>query len=245
MTRKEASAEARDSQSPPARFRPPALPLKGRILAGAAGLLASSLIRVLGRTWRCQVIGREHYERLIADRTPFIIAVWHDNIMAPIFWHRGEGIKPMVSHHLDGEMIARTLSRLGYRPIRGSSTRGGSEAFAEMVGELSNGHPCSVMPDGPRGPRHVFKPGTILIAGRAGASLLPLTFDAAPKIVFNSWDRLKLPGPFARVSLRYGVPIKVPAILDGEELDRFRERVEADLNALDEAAESDIRSIAR
>ncbi len=117
-------------------------------------------------------------------------------------------------------------------------------AFAEMVAELTKGRPCSVMPDGPRGPRHVFKPGTILIASRAGASLLPLTFDAAPKIVFKSWDRMKLPRPFARVSLRYGVPIDVPANLDGEELERFRERVEADLNALDSAAESDLRSSA-
>lgn len=218
----------------------PALSRRDKILIAAISWLAWVVLRALGMTWRYRILCAEHHSKLTERRLPFIISTWHDNIMAPIYHHRGEGIMPMVSRHRDGEMIARTLSLFGYHPIRGSSTRGGGEAFHEMVKALANGRTVSVMPDGPRGPRHEYKPGTILIGSRAGAWLLPLTSDAKPKIAFKSWDRMKLPLPFARVVLRYGEPIQVPAELDGERLESFRLEVERAMNDLDEHCTRDL-----
>lgn len=177
---------------------------------------------------------------LTEEKLSFIFSIWHDNILAPFLHHRGKGVMPMVSHHRDGEMIARTASLLGYDPIRGSSTRGGGEAFHAAVRALLDGRTVAIMPDGPRGPRHEYKPGTILIASRAGAWLLPMTFDAIPKIVFKSWDRMKLPLPFARVFMRYGAPIQVPAELEGERLETFRLEVERAMNDLDELCARDV-----
>ncbi len=218
----------------------PPLSRRDRVFISTLGWLAWALLRALGMTWRCRILGAEHHARLAEEKHPFIISVWHDNIMVPFLHHRGKGVMPMVSHHRDGEMIARTAGLLGYDPIRGSSTRGGGEAFHEAVRALADGRTVSIMPDGPRGPRHQFKPGTILIASRAGAWLLPMTFDAMPKIVFRSWDRMKLPLPFARVVARYGAPIQVPAELEGERLEAFRHEVEKEMNDLDELVARDI-----
>lgn len=212
--------------------------LRDRLVISSVSFLAWLLLWSLGKTWRCRVLGREHYDGLVAQGQPFIFSIWHDNILAPIFVHRAQGIRPMVSHHRDGEMIARLLARFGYAPIRGSSTRGGNDAFHEMVRELSTA-PCAMMPDGPRGPRHVYKPGTILIASRARARLLPMTFDARRKHVFKSWDRMKLPLPFARVIIRYGAPIEVPGMLD-EDVESFRLSIESSMNALDDLATNDV-----
>lgn len=207
--------------------------------------LAYSIHRLFGLTWRYRVRGQEHHRWLVENGRPFIFSVWHGSILAPIFWHRRQRIMPMVSWHKDGEMIARTLSMFGFVPIRGSSTRGGTDAFHQMVAGLKNGGVAAVMPDGPRGPRHVFKEGTILIAGRAGAFLLPLTFDAHPKKVFRSWDRMKLPLPFARIYQWYGPPIEVPADLAGDELEQFRVRVETAMNELEEQARVDMEKSER
>ncbi len=228
-----------DAGSDSSSFR---LPAKDRFVVSFGSTVAWIVLWFLGQTWRIRVIGGEHHEKLVATGRPFIFSVWHDNILAALFWHRGRRIRPMVSHHRDGEMIAKLLTLFGYDPIRGSSTRGGNAAFREMVKELQAGKCGAIMPDGPRGPRHDYKPGTILIASRAGASLLPLTFDAEQKKVFRSWDRMKLPLPFARVLLRYGPPIDVPGMIEGATLETFRLSVQDTMNRLDDAASADLRA---
>jgi len=221
---------------------PVRLSLTDRALMSVVSAIAWFFLRALAASWRWRVVGREHYDGLVAAGRPLIFSLWHDNILASMLWHRGEGIRPMVSHHRDGEMVARTLVRLGYAPIRGSSSRGGNAAFHEMVSQLQAGQHCAIMPDGPRGPRHHFKQGPILISCRSRAPLLPLTFHAHPMKVFRSWDRLKLPLPFARVLLRYGEPIEPPDESDPERIEALRLSAEAAMNELDVVAAADLRA---
>lgn len=222
----------------------PGFTVRDRFFIGLASWLGWLAIRLLGVTWRYRTLGGEHYAELAKSGRPFIFSVWHDSILAPIYRHRNEGVMPMVSHHRDGEMIARTLSRLGYAPIRGSSTRGGSDALLGMVSALAAGRAAAaVMPDGPRGPRHVYKPGTVVIASRAGCPILPLSSDASHKIVFKSWDRMKLPLPFARVVVRYGQPIEIPPELGPEEFEVARARIESAMRELDRAATTDVEAL--
>jgi lysophospholipid acyltransferase (LPLAT)-like uncharacterized protein len=44
--------------------------------------------------------------------------------------------------------------------------------------------------------------------------------------VFRSWDRFRMPLPFARVHVAYGDPIAVPSGADGAALERARVQVE-------------------
>jgi len=183
-------------------------------------------ILLLGKLCSIKLVGRHHWKQLKQQNARFIYLIWHGRILLPIYIHRGEKISAMVSLHADGEMIAQTVHRLGYNTVRGSSTRGGKQAFHEMVDVLKAGGTGAIMPDGPRGPRHKFKPGAIYIAQQADAYLLPFTFASKRKIQFKSWDRLNLITPFSKAVAIYGKPIKVPENLSAEQMEKFRESLE-------------------
>jgi len=184
------------------------------------------LILMLGKLSSVKLIGRKYWKQLKREHAPFIYLIWHGRILLPIFIHRGEKIAAMVSLHDDGEMIAQTLHRLGYKTVRGSSTRGGKEAFYEMVDLLKKGGTGAIMPDGPRGPRHKLKSGALYLALQTDAYLLPFTFSSKRKIQFSSWDRFNLITPFSKAVAIYGKPIKVPKNLSKKDLVKFRQKVE-------------------
>ena len=196
------------------------------------------VILVLGRLSRIRLIGREHHDWLVRNKKPYIYCIWHGRILLPIFIHRGEGIQAMVSQHDDGEMIAQTLHRLGYQTVRGSSTRGGQRATIEMIRHLKEGGVAAIMPDGPRGPRHEFKSGAMVIAQRTGAYLLPFTFSASRHIVFRSWDRFMLLLPFAKSVAVYGRPMHVPKEATAEDLESLRQVMEQRMIDLERQADS-------
>jgi lysophospholipid acyltransferase (LPLAT)-like uncharacterized protein len=196
------------------------------------------LLLLVGRWTRIRFQGRDHFEKLRAHQRPFIICTWHGKILIPIFIHRGENICGMVSEHHDGEMIAQTLHRIGYTTVRGSSTRGGSRAMIAMIRALKNGHVGAIMPDGPKGPRHVFKFGALAIAQKAGADLLPMTFASSAFWRLKSWDQFIIPKPFSRALALYGEPISVPATTEPEALEGLRQQVEERMRALEAEVEA-------
>ena len=168
------------------------------------------IILFLGKTIFIKQKGQAHLRKIIENRAKLIFVLWHGRISVPIYVHRKEGLAPMISLHADGEMIAQTVYKLGYRPVRGSSTRGGKKAFYDLVKKIKNGTVGVMIPDGPQGPRHHFKSGTLYLAQLSDAYLLPVTFSANRKIVFNSWDKFTIPLPFSKNMILYGKPIKVP-----------------------------------
>lgn len=212
-------------------------PFTKRLVFWLATRLGWLFILVLGYLTRIRYVGREHFKWLRDNEKPFILCIWHGKILIPIFTQRHENIHAMVSLHADGEMITQTLHRLGYRTIRGSSTRGAQRAAIEMIRALKQGKNCAIMPDGPKGPRHVFKPGAISIAQKSGAYLLPLTFACSKPFRFKSWDRFTLILPFSKSVAIYGEPIAVPANLKNEAFEDFRLMVEGKMLELEKYAE--------
>jgi len=211
--------------------------LKRRILFLLTTRLGWLLILLLGKLTRIKVIGGEHLEDLQKKDVSFIYLMWHGRILLPIYLHRKKGVTAMVSLHQDGEMIAQTLQRLGYRTIRGSSTRGGSKAFHQMVRVLRRGAVCAIIPDGPKGPRQKFKPGALYLSRLTGAYLLPMSFSSSKKIQLNSWDRFVIMCPLSRSVLIYGEPIRVERDLRGQELERLRVLLETRMIQLDREAD--------
>ena len=200
--------------------------LKQRVLFYLATHFGWLLVQLWGRLTRIEVIGQDHLNTLRMQRQPFLLCIWHGRIFLPIYLHRATGLHAMVSLHSDGEMIARTLRKLGYRTIRGSSTRGGREALHQLAQAVRDGGNGAIMPDGPRGPRHRFKPGAMRIAQRSGAVLVPLTFSAKRPIRFKSWDRFLLWRPFSRTVAIYGHPIEIPPGLDKKRFEALRQAIE-------------------
>ncbi|HYT32186.1 MAG TPA: DUF374 domain-containing protein, partial [Thermoanaerobaculia bacterium] len=101
--------------------------------------LVGAALAVLRATLRVQILHGEHYERLREKRVPILFALWHGRMLLPIQRHRHQRIVTMASQSKDGEIIASWLARNGYIVVRGSTTRGGSQALREMVRHVRSG----------------------------------------------------------------------------------------------------------
>ena len=183
-----------------------------------------------------RVSGKEHVQEFYAAKRPFVFAVWHGRMMAPVWHNRGRGLAAMISESRDGEMVSRLVRRLGYVTIRGSSTRGGTKAALELLGRLRDGWPVAMICDGPRGPIYKMKPGTPYLAIEAGKPVVLAAFAAPSRWILHSWDRFQIPKPFARVYILYSAPILPPA--SHSDLESFTRTLENALNELTARADS-------
>jgi hypothetical protein len=155
-------------------------------------------------------------------RRAVIYAFWHQRILALAYAYRGQEMRVLISSHSDGEMIARIVAALGYVPVRGSSTRGGTSALKHMLHDLDNGRDYAFTPDGPRGPREVFQAGAIFVASRSGLPLVPITVAFARSWRLPTWDGFVIPCPFTRAVVRCAEPLDVPRDVDSEALEAWR-----------------------
>jgi hypothetical protein len=198
--------------------------------------LTPLVIRLLARTWSFRVVNRRPFEEWVQRRGPVMGVLWHQMVIPGVTFFRDRGITVMVSRSLDGEMIARVARRLGFRTVRGSSSRGGSEALHELNGSLRRGGKAAITVDGPKGPAHDPKIGCVLAARATGSTILPAACRARPAVFAGSWDRTMIPLPFARIAVAFGEPFRVPEDASEEECEGYRTRIREAIDRAEEAA---------
>ena len=162
--------------------------------------LAAILIRLLGATLRYQDVTEPG--TIPGDQLPgpSIFVFWHRSLLACAHRFRNRGIAILISQSFDGELIARTVERLGFFAVRGSSSRAGVSGLRSLERAYQAGHICAITADGPRGPALVAKPGAAQLAALVEASWVG-AFYALPLRAWplRSWDRFLIPKPFSRV----------------------------------------------
>lgn len=188
------------------------------------------------RTARWSAEGEEHHDPE-AD-APVVYVVWHGRLLPAAFYHRGLGMAALISRSADGEYIARVVSRWGFIPVRGSSSKGGSQGLRELVRLARAGRSIVLTPDGPRGPRQRMKPGALLAAQLTGLPVVPVSAGADRAWWFEGWDRFLVPQPFAQVRVAYGAPQDVPRDAGIGGLGAASARLEAALNRLTEQVDA-------
>jgi lysophospholipid acyltransferase (LPLAT)-like uncharacterized protein len=203
--------------------------LKQRLAVRAAGIVFPLLIRAVGATLRFNVEGQAHWDEAARGGRLPIYTFWHDRIFAGTYFFRGRRIVIMTSQSFDGEYIARFIQRMGFGAVRGSSTRGGVGALVELTRLVRKGCPAGFSIDGPRGPRHVAKMGAVLLAKKTGQPVLPFGVNAERFWTLKSWDRMQVPKPFSRVTVRFAPPIHVAPDADEETLNAGRDELQSAL----------------
>ena len=184
-------------------------------LASWVGYLAVLLI---GRSLRWEVFGWENWEAATKRGQGLIYTFWHREIFSVLWFWRKRGIVVMTSRSFDGEYIARIIQRHGCGAARGSSTRGGSPALAEMIECLRKGRDAAFTIDGPRGPRYVAKSGAVMLSKATGAAILCFHVALRRAYVFRrTWDLTQFPHPFSRAAMFIAPPIVVPPQASEEE----------------------------
>jgi len=223
--------------------------LAARIGLGIFGPLSGLLLRLLGATWRIEILGVDPRQGAdSAEQQPPIpaaqlAALFHESMLPCAWFFRDRGYSVAVSRSRDGDLIRASLLALGYRePARGSSSRGGSAALRGLVRQYSRGTTVSVLIDGPRGPARVAKPGIISLARMVDAPIQPVAFSARPALRLGSWDRSLIPLPFARVVCAFGRPL--PASTNGDEIHEqaAAKRLDKELIALHRAADRAVKA---
>lgn len=194
------------------------------------------LIRLLGATLRYEEIGEPGTH---ADENPQtrVYCMWHRSLLSVAYHFRKRRIAILISPSFDGEMIAQTIWRVGYKTVRGSSSRGGAAGLLGMQRALdaedeTRCNYAAFTSDGPRGPVYQAKPGGVKLAQQVGGGVGIFYAASVRAWKLRSWDRFLIPKPFSTVVIGWQPPVPVSPEVDDNSLEAARQAVE---NALERA----------
>jgi lysophospholipid acyltransferase (LPLAT)-like uncharacterized protein len=192
---------------------------KQRVMLAIIPPLAYMIICLLGVTLRFEDLSEPGAEPAYHTPPPLIYALWHRCLLACAWRFRNGPIYILVSQSFDGELIARTVQRLGFVAVRGSSSRDGAVGLRSLQRAYLAGNYCAITADGPRGPSQIAKPGVTQLAQNVNAPVGAIYLHPHRAWTLRSWDRFLIPKPFSRVTVGWAAPApadrdKVQAALD-------------------------------
>lgn len=189
------------------------------VLNLAASLLAGYL-RLTLATIRWRREGMQRVEPIWDGRGPVLVCFWHSRIpISPACWplKRAQTPRALISLSSDGELIAKTMVRVGFPAIRGSSRKasdptrdkGGSAAFRETLRWLKAGNGIAITPDGPQGPVEVMKEGPPALTRMSQGPMMLVGLACKPCLTLGTWDQTVVPLPFGRGAIVWDGPFHV------------------------------------
>lgn len=187
-----------------------------RLMQSIAAPLALGLMRSLWASYSFRVEQDEEIMSMASEGRPFILLFWHGEIFVGAWMLRrlaaaGARITYLISPSKDGEFAVKLVKRVGGHAVRGSATRSGVKALRGLYRAITREGGSPVMlPDGPRGPRRSCKEGVLLLSQLAQTPIVPMAISARPSWHLKTWDRILLPPPFARISIRFAPSFTVP-----------------------------------
>ena len=170
-------------------------------------------------------------------RERFIYTLWHENLGVAFALKTAAPVRILISQSADGELVSQMAKRFGVETVRGSSSKGGTEALDEMIA-LRHSHHFLVAPDGPRGPRRQVKRGLAYLASRTGMRVVPFGVGFSAPRSAKSWDQTAIPKPGSTMTIVAGPIIQVPAEIGKRGLEQYRLMIEQSLEAANAAADA-------
>jgi len=172
--------------------------LRGWVL----GFIIWLVYRTLSLTWRIQIVEPDELKKEHAEKTPVILAHFHQDELALVALTPIYKIATMSSNSKDGELMATVLKLMGGAASRGSSSRGGVSALKGLIEYCKSGMNSSVAVDGPRGPIYNPKPGVFELSRLLKSTIYAggVACDRAWHFP-RSWNKAYLPKPFAKIKV--------------------------------------------
>lgn len=170
---------------------------------------------------------------------PCIYAMWHGHQCCIHGIKDRKNLNVLISRSVDGEIIARTVEKWGFKVVRGSKGKKGSvEATMQLIDRLKNNECIAMMVDGPSGPAFIVKEGVIKIAKMAQTPIVPIYWYSPNKnfIKFPSWDGFRYPFGFTRLLNLYGDPIYVNPDNTDEQDEKVRIQLQNSFEELEKKA---------
>jgi lysophospholipid acyltransferase (LPLAT)-like uncharacterized protein len=235
------------SSAPAAEPEPPSVletrpfSLRQRILLWLVSWASYLAIALIGPTLRYSISWEEPPSPPDATyEKPVIYSFWHRAVFAGAWLWRKAGAAVMVSRSFDGEFIARTIEKLGFVAVRGSSSRGGAGALLGLKSQLEQGIPVVFTIDGPRGPKYVAKPGPVLLSRASAMPMAAFYVALSDAWVLKTWDALMIPRPFSKALVRFSAKVRVPADADDAQMAEYHRQLQAALERVTRFAEEHV-----
>jgi lysophospholipid acyltransferase (LPLAT)-like uncharacterized protein len=218
------------------RGRPLGSPLSVWLHFRLVPFLMAGLAKLWSYTLRVRREGFEAVEACVARDERIILAFWHRRLfMMPLAYPfqrrdakgQARGVAILSSDSKDGERSAATWRWFGIHAVRGTASDDGAKALVRMIQAVKQGWDFGITPDGPRGPRLQLKPGTLALARKTGAWIIPVSLAFDRSFELRTWDRMVIPLPFATCVIKYGVPYQLPPRAeDAAEADRLQRHMD-------------------
>lgn len=202
-------------------------------------------IELVFLTSRKKILNNKIINDSINVRSPLIIAFWHNRlVMIPAMAKRIKNSYPnynfmtLASRHGDGRIVGRVMQKFSLISILGSTKDGRKSSrgidfssMRQILDGLKRGYSLGITPDGPRGPNQKINGDIINIARIANAKIIAVSYSSSNFIIFNSWDRFKLPLPFGKLSFYIDeVPLEIPRNSSDEQIIEFEKTLTNKLN---------------
>lgn len=199
--------------------------------------LAKALIETIVFSSHVRISGRENVSALQKQNLPLIYIFWHRHILFVIHQFKNSGARPLISLSSDGELVAAVAEEFGMDPIRGSSSKGGARAFLHMARCVQKEKAVVLITaDGPKGPAGKVKEGTVQLALKTGAFVIPISWSSSRvKVLQKSWDRFMIPLPFGRIHFSFGQPLRLTDGTGAAAADQAAGLLAEKLNLLEES----------
>ena len=203
--------------------------------------IASAVVCLIGCTLRPTMSHEDPTIQTLDEIQTGIFPFWHRCVLPATWVFRRRQFAVITSQSRDGEYIARVIRRLGFLPVRGSSSRGGQRALMEMNRLLQADHGVAFTIDGPRGPRYLAKKGPIVLARMSGVPITPFYVAVKRAWVLPTWDAMVIPKPFSRLYVRAARKILVPREADDAAMELYHAEMQAALERVTAFAESQFK----
>lgn len=205
----------------------PRFTLGQRLVLAAIPRLAWALIRVIGLTWRFEVIAEDGVQPVLFGQKAGaeIYCFWHQCVLPCTIYFRRSRAVILISRSFDGELITRILKMFGFDAVRGSSSRGAREGLMGLAHVIESGRTAIFTADGPRGPIYQTKMGPIKLAQITGAPVGAFHLEPDRAWRLGSWDRFLVPKPFTRICVSWAKWTRVPVDLPVEEFESKRQEL--------------------
>ena len=179
------------------------------------GFIAFLIVRFIGMTLRVHMhfpneTVKKDFLRRFNDKNPtpetnYLLAFFHQDELCLLNHWRNRNLSVLVSISKDGEIMSNVGRFLGYKPVRGSSSRKAVSGLIAAIKRVRQGSTMAFAVDGPRGPIYKVKEGICAVSKKTDTPIMPVrALSSRQKIFEKAWNKAKFPYPFARVDLYFG-----------------------------------------
>jgi lysophospholipid acyltransferase (LPLAT)-like uncharacterized protein len=178
------------------------------------------------------------------DDISLLAAIWHQDVVLVPFTFRNYNVVTMVSRSDQGEIMALIVRRMGFVPVRGGSSMGGTRALSEVIDYFRTHRKVffGLTVDGSRGPKYKVKKGIVVVAKESGIPIYPIRACAKRSVLLPTWDNTLIPLPFNEFAFFFGEPITVLPDADQETIEAKRQELEDELMKLVQRSEEHFKT---